>query len=95
MKISFKNNISSFTQQDMGLPTFLDWLHSIEIIPKHTFRRKHKDRSYQWDLGYLIVNPNLYLIFFIREKGQYGKTKKNNNYSKENITIDIDQDPIN
>ena len=54
-----------------------------------------KIKIYQSDLGYLTVNPNLYLLFFIRESGQYGKHEKNDNYSKKNITIDINQDPIN
>ena len=43
----------------------------------------------------LDSNPNLYLLFFIRENRQCGKHKKNDNYSKKNITIDINQDPIN
>ena len=31
MKISFKDNTSSRTQQEMGSQTFLDWLYSIEL----------------------------------------------------------------
>ena len=34
-------------------------------------------------------------MFFIRENEQYEKHEKNNNYSENNITMDIDQDPIN
>ena len=63
--------------------------------PQSTIRRKHKDKAYQWEIGYFAVNPILNLLFFIRESGKYGKHKENNNYSKKNITIGIDQDPIN
>ena len=76
MKISFKNNVSSFTQQDIGSPTFLDWLYSIEIIPKETIRRKHRDKSYQLEIGYFVVNPTLNLLFFIRESVQYENIRK-------------------
>ena len=34
-------------------------------------------------------------MFFIREDGKNGNKKKIKIYNKKNITIDIDQDPIN
>ena len=34
-------------------------------------------------------------MFFIREYGQNGKKNKITIYNKKNITVDIDQDPIN
>ena len=60
----------------MGSPTFLDWLYSIGIIPKHTFSRKHKDKDFQWELGYFVVYPTLYLLFFIIEYEHSENIKK-------------------
>ena len=60
----------------MGSPTFLDWLYSIEIIPKATIRRKHRDKAYQVEIGYFAVNPTLNLLFFIRENGQHGNIRR-------------------
>ena len=60
----------------MGSPTFLDWLYSIEIIPKATIRRKRRDKAYQVEIGHFVVNPTLNLLFFIRENGQYGKIRR-------------------
>lgn len=45
MKITFKNNISSFTQQDMGSPTFLDWLHSVELSSNTQLAENIKDKD--------------------------------------------------
>ena len=70
------NNISSSTQQDMGSPTFLDWLYSIDSFSNTHLEENIKINLISQNQGTLEVNPNLYFLLFIREYEQSEKHKK-------------------
>ena len=79
----------------MGSPTFLDWLYSIEIIPKHTFRRKHKDKDLSVRARVLCSKSYSIFVVLYQRKWTVWKHKDNNSYSENNITNALDQNPVN